>query len=178
MIDSGYFPDAVFEFVRKSGEPFRASKGIGGNFQHGQQSKTRRVGKHWFATAQAERQWLYCPSVDHWKRAVHQRFITEPIDADGRPNSGSLTLFIPAGSRDHHSFAQHILAEEWVTEFLPGKGERSYWLNHSANNHYLDATALCLCAGEMAGFGMFQRQVRQVQQMSLGEMREAANRSQ
>ncbi|MEX2119582.1 MAG: terminase gpA endonuclease subunit [Pirellulales bacterium] len=154
LVDAGYFPDAAYEVVRRFGEPYRASKGSGG-FQHGQPSATRRVGNHWFATPQAGNVWLYSLDADHWKRDVHNRFIAEPRDAENRPNPGSLTLFVPQGSRDHHTFSAHILSEEWVTEFTPNKGERSRWLRHSGNNHFFDATALMLAAAEMAGAGIF-----------------------
>ncbi len=161
LIDAGYCQDAVFEFARRFGEPYRASKGIGGNFRHGvPDPRTRRVGAHWFAQPQAGGLWLYSIDADHWKRTVHERFIAEPLDENNRPNPGSLTLFVPAGRRDHHTYAAHIVAEEWITEFLPGKGEKSRWIKHSANNHYLDATALCLCGAEMAGCGLFAQNTK------------------
>lgn len=156
LIDSGYSPDAVYEFIRRYGEPFRASKGSS-SFQHGQRSDTRRVGNHWFSQPQPGRVRLYTLDSDHWKRSVHHRFLAEPFDANRQPAPGSLTLFIPAGSRDHHTYASHILAEEWITEFIPNKGERSRWLVHSGNNHFFDATALCLAAAEMANAGVFNK---------------------
>lgn len=155
LVDSGYSPDAAYEFVRRFGEPFRVAKGSS-NFHHGMRSATRRVGNHWFAQPQAGRVWLYSIDPDHWKRAVHHRFLCPALDENNRPSPGSLTLFVPEGSRDHRTFGAHILAEEWVTEFVAGKGERSRWLKHSGNNHFLDATALMLAAGEMAGIGIFQ----------------------
>lgn len=156
LFDSGYCPDAVCEFVRRYGEPYRACKGIGGGrFQHGTRSHTRQVGNHWFGQVQDDRSWLYSLDADFWKRAVHDRFTAEPLDESNRPRPGSLTLFIPAGKRDHHTFAAHILAEEWITEFLAGKGDRSRFVVHSNNNHFLDATALMLAGAEMSGCGIF-----------------------
>jgi len=156
LIDSGYSPDAAYEFVRRHSSPFRVAKGSS-NFHPGQPSSTRRVGRHFFGQLQAGGVWLYMHDSDHWKRAVHQRFLADPLDENNRPNPGSLTLFVPQGSRTHKTFSAHVLAEEFVSEFVPGKGERSYWLKHSANNHYFDAAALCLCAAEMAGCGVFAR---------------------
>ena len=43
-------------------------------------------------------------------------------------------------------FPAHIVAEEWCVEFVPGKGERARWVVQSANNHFLDATALRFAA--------------------------------
>lgn len=155
LIDSGYSQDAAFEFVRCYGEPFRASKGTP-HFHHGQRSPTRRVGNHWFAQPQSPgRVWLYSLDADYWKRAVHNRFVCDPLDENNRPAPGSLTLFVPQGNRDHKTFSAHILAEEWITRFVEGKGEKSYFHKHSGNNHFLDATALMLAAAEMAGAGIF-----------------------
>jgi hypothetical protein len=156
LIDSGYCPDAAYEFSRLYGEPYRASKGIGeGRFHHGSQGVNRQVGNYWYATPQPAGIWLYQPDADYWKRQVHERFLADPVDENGRARPGSLTLFVPIGKRDHHSFAQHIMAEEWVTEFIAGKGERSRFQKHSNNNHYLDATAMMLCGAEMEGYGIF-----------------------
>lgn len=156
LIDSGYCPEAVYELVRRYGDPFRATKGIDeGRFQHGKPSSTRIVGNFWFATPQPSGIWLYQPNVDHWKRSVHERFLTEPLDDDARPRHGSLTIFVPAGKRDHHTFAAHIMAEEYITEFVHGKGEKNRRVAHSANNHFYDAAGLMLCGAEQAGFGVF-----------------------
>ena len=59
------------------------------------------------------------------------------------------------GNRTHKTYSAHILAEEWITNFVVGKDEHSRWLKHSANNHFLDPTALMLAAAEMAGLGVF-----------------------
>ena len=155
LIDCGYCQDAICEFARRYGEPFCAAKGIGGTFRHGTASPTRFVGNHWFAQPQADGLWLLSLNADHWKRSTHDRFLAEPLDENGRPRPGSLSLFVPAGSRDHLRFAAHIVAEEWISEFVLGKGERSRWVTHTSSNHFLDATALCLAGAEMAGYGLF-----------------------
>ncbi len=173
LIDAGYSQDAAYEFVRRFGEPYRATKGIS-PFRPGQRSVSRRVGNHWFAQQQAGRVWLYSLDADHWKRQVHGRFMTDPIDEDGRPNPGSLTLFIPRGNRDHKTYSAHILAEEWITDFVPGKGERSRWLKHSGNNHFFDATALILAAAEMAGQGIFTER-SPCKRLSLAELAAVTN---
>jgi len=177
LIDAGYSQDAVFEFVRLHGEPFRAAKGQS-PFHHGVHTPTRRVGNHWFAQRQPARVWLHTLDSDHWKRAVHDRFIAEPRDADNRSNPGALTLFVPGGNRNHNTYSAHILSEEWITEFAQGKGERSRWLKHSGNNHLLDATALMLAAAEMTGSGLFgtvRRRPPPDQRMSARQMAAGAN---
>ena len=160
LIDAGYSQSAVFEFVRRYGSPYRAAKGSS-RFHHGVRSQTRKVGNHWFSQLQyPSRVWLHLLDSDFWKKAVHDRFVTQPLDDNNRPNAGALTLFIPVGSRDHHTYSSHLIAEEWVSEDVPGKGERSRWLVHSGNNHYFDATSLMLCAAEMAGAGIFAKPKR------------------
>lgn len=155
LIDSGYCPAAVYEMVRRYGDQFRATKGQSDSqFHPGRPSIDRQVGNFWFAKQESGR-WLYHPNVDYWKRSVHERFLADPLDEDNRPRQGSLTLFVPAGKRDHTTFCQHIMSEEWVTEFIAGKGDKSHFVAHSNNNHFYDATALCLAGGEMIGSGMF-----------------------
>ena len=156
LIDSGFAYGAVAEFVSIYGAPFRATKGIGGGrFYHGKLSADRQVGNNYFATVQGGRFWLYSLDVDFWKKSVHERFLAEPFDENNRPNSGALTLFVPAGNRDHKTFSAHILSEEFVTEFVAGKGERSRWLAHSKNNHWLDSVSMMLAGAEMVGRGLF-----------------------
>ena len=38
---------------------------------------------------------------------------------------------------------------------LSGKGDRSRWIAHSSNNHYLDSTSLMLFGAELVGCGLF-----------------------
>lgn len=160
MVDSGSFTDAAYEAIRKLGEPWRACKGIGSNFRHGQPSATRRVGAHWFADWHVQQRiWLHLLDTIHFKRSVHERFLTDPIDPAGRAQHGSLTLFVPAGARDHHSYARHMLSEEWIVRFEQGKGEIAKWVEHSENNHYLDATAMALAGAEILGHGLFTPRV-------------------
>ena len=156
LIDAGYSQSAILEFVSRYGDPYRAAKGAS-RFHHGVRGQNRRVGNHWFAQPQhPSRVWLYSLDSDFWKRAVHDRFVTQPLDDTNRPNAGALTLFAPVGRRDHHTFASHVISEEWITEDIPGKGERSRWLVHSGNNHFLDSTALMLATAEMCGAGIFK----------------------
>ncbi len=174
LIDAGYSQAAILEFVSRYGDPYRAAKGAS-RFRHGVRGQNRRVGNHWFSQPQhPSRVWLYSLDSDHWKKSVHDRFVTQPLDDANRPNAGALTLFIPAGRRDHHTFASHVIAEEWITEDIPGKGERSRWLVHSGNNHYLDALALTLAAAEMSGAGIFKGHRPRQAPKSLAEMAGAA----
>ena len=84
LIDSGYSPDAAYEFVRQVGEPYRPAKGSS-NFHPGQKSLTRRVGNHWFATPQNGRVWLYTLDPDHWKTRRSPSLYVRPLDENNRP---------------------------------------------------------------------------------------------
>lgn len=152
FVDSGTFTNAAYEFVRQVGAPFHAAKGIG-NYRPRRESNDRlRVGDHMHAAHQdAERLWLFDLSTDYWKNWVHERFLTPTFDEENMLRRGSLSLFNQAGRKTHVSFAQHIVAEELVTEFIEGKGTKVYWHVHNKNNHWLDATYYAAAAARFQG---------------------------
>ncbi len=177
LIDSGYHPAPVYEMVRRYGDLYRASKGQSDEqFHPGRPSITRQVGNFWVATVQGGGWWLYQPNVDFWKRSVHERFLAEPLDDDGRPRKGSLALFAATSKQEHREYANHIMAEVWQTEFIPGKGEKSKFNKLSASNHLLDATALCLCGGEMIGMGVFSTEQQQQKPVVVSSGRSSQSR--
>lgn len=152
FVDSGAFTDAVYEFVRQvGGAPFYATKGIGA-YRQPKETETTKVGSHLHATnQQGEGLWLYNLDADYWKRFVHERFLTPTFDDNNLLRPGSLSIFQPTGSRAHISFSNHITAEEYVSEFKPGKGEKCYWIAHNRNNHWLDSTAMATAAATLKG---------------------------
>ena len=50
-------------------------------------------------------------------------------------------------SRQHQTFAKHILAEEYRETFVPGRGMVRKFIPISHNNHWLDATYMAAAAG-------------------------------
>jgi hypothetical protein len=150
--DSGDYTQSVYEFVRQiQHQRFYPTKGIG-RYKSPTPSETVRVGTHLHASyLAADKVWLHLLDVDYWKRFVHERFLTPTFNDENMLRAGSLSLYELQGSKSHLSFAQHIVAEEWVSDFKEGKGERCYWINHNRNNHWLDSTAMAAAAASRHG---------------------------
>ena len=155
FVDSGAYTDAAYEFVRQvGGAPFYATKGAGG-YRPPKPNENIVVGNNLHASNLiAERLWLYNISADYWKRWVHERFLTPTFDEANMLRQGALSVYQPEGNKRHLSYSQHVVAEEWVSEFKQGKGEKCYWLVHNRNNHWLDATALAAAAASIHGINV------------------------
>lgn len=163
LVDSGDYRDAVYQFVREAGLPFRAAKGLGdGQYHAVLPSPKKIVGDQWHTSLQEQYGiWLYNINVDHYKHWVHQRFVTPTFDESQIIQDGTLSLFAdPMDRRRHISFAHHICAEEYREEFVAGRGLKKYWHKTNKNNHFLDATVLG-CAGlNMLGLKLLGRDER------------------
>ena len=155
FIDSGAYSQSIYEFVRQvGGPPFYAVKGVGG-YRQPKPSDSVRIGSELHASyLVGEKIWLYNLNADYWKRFVHERFLTPTFNESNMIRPGSLSIFQPKGTKKHISFSQHIVAEEWVSEFKQGKGERCYWMVHNRNNHWLDSTAMSAAAAGMEGISL------------------------
>lgn len=151
-VDSGYSSDAAYEFVRQvGGKPFYVSKGMP-NYRDKKSTDECKAGhQHRAQHLPAEKLWLYEINVDYWKGWTHERFLTPTFDEHNFLRRGALSLFVPIGNKNHLSFAQHIVAEELVTEFKDGKGTKTYWHKINANNHWLDALCYAACAASDFG---------------------------
>lgn len=175
LIDAGNWDQAVYEFCRTSGMPFRASKGVGDGARHQSfhqpnkiVSPTRWAGDHWFAQEQEQAQvWLFSLDTDYWKNFVHQRFITRTFDDDGRLMPGSLSLYGGFDSKNerneserrHFAFSKHLTAETRIEEFVPDKGLKTSWKKTSRNNHYFDCVYMCCAAAAISGVDLFRKPV-------------------
>ncbi len=151
FVDSGNFTRAAYEFCRQVKGIFHPSKGM-----EPFRAKTKAAdgiipGSNIYASEQkAEFLWLYLLDTSHWKGWVHERFLTPTFDENNMLRRGSLSLFDIEG-RGHQSYAKHVVAEQYVTEFKEGKGSRSYWDVRNDNNHWLDATYMAAAASEAVG---------------------------
>ena len=76
--------------------------------------------------------------ADAYKQSLHAGFFLAPEEP------GAVRLFDPVHRKDHHSYARHLTAEMQI-EKTPGvfKWQKA---RGRADNHYLDATYLSLCA--------------------------------
>lgn len=151
LIDCGYRGDVIYQFCNEMGGDYRPAMGMGESAgaptkakyrPTGRSSGTKRLGDHWCLTKHPEkRQWFVLMDADHWKRWVHDRFLT-PID---RP--GSLLLF-GSEARPHIGYAKHLTAEEEVG----GK-----WVQTHRQNHWFDATYMAAVAGNMRGIQLLAK---------------------
>jgi len=160
FIDSGSWPDAVYQFATEQGPMFRAAKGVGvGQYDSGSGGTSGRgyhapkttgavvvqIGDGWhLARLKASGVLLVEVNVDQWKGWVHDRIRTPP------GQEGSLSLF--AGEqRQLMPFARHLTAESRIEEFNPRKGMVVRWEARSKANHWGDATMLAAVAAGALG---------------------------
>lgn len=156
FVDSGAYTQAVYEFTRSTGgKQFTSTKGMSPYRQPSKPSDSVRLGKEIHSQFLiADNVWLHHLNTDYWKKFVHERFLSPTYDSNGMLRAGSLSIFHPTGSKQHFSFSQHIVAEEYVSEFKTGKGEKCYWMVHNRNNHWLDSTAMAAAAAAKYGVSM------------------------
>lgn len=157
-IDSGFETAAVYSFIRSAGSKFRPTKGwAAGGWQSGRYHKPSKLGneirhigeQYHFAKQSKEGVTLVHIDADHWKTKTHQR-LTIP-DSE----SGAITLF--AGlPNEHLTYARHVTAEKQVEEWTPGHGMVSRWEKIRKANHFFDATAIALVAGNHLGCRLVQ----------------------
>lgn len=156
FVDSGDFTDAAYEFVRQvGGTPYYAAKGVG-KYRPPMGGSDCILGHNLHCRKQANQSlWLYSLDTDYWKQWVHERFLTPTFDEKNRMRPGAMSIYSPPGrNKQHLSFSQHIVAEEFVSEFQEGKGEKKFWLVHNRNNHWLDATYMAAAAASTQGISV------------------------
>jgi hypothetical protein len=150
LIDSGTFTNAAYEFCRQVGGKFHPSKGLANYKPRRTASPTCIPGERLHAQfLPPSKVWLYELDVDYWKQWVHERFLTPTFDENNMLRRGSLSLFHPDGNKKHLTFAQHIAAEELVSEFKEGRGSKTFWNCVNANNHFFDALCMASAATEV-----------------------------
>ena len=152
FVDSGTYTNAAYEFVRQVGGVFHCAKGLGRYRPKTKSTETVRAGDNMHAAYQdSERLWLFELNTDYWKNWIHERFLTPTFDEDNMLRRGALSIYQPQGNKKHSSIAQHVVAEELVTEFKEGKGANTFWLVKNDNNHWLDALYYAACAARFTG---------------------------
>jgi len=152
FVDAGTFTNAAYKFVREVGAPFHVAKGIGKYRERKKSTATTKAGDNMHAELLPDSGvWLFELNTDYWKQWVHERFMAPTFDDDNMLRRGALSLFALPGNERHTSYSHHIVAEELVTEFVEGKGAKTYWVVNNANNHWLDATYNAAAAGRFTG---------------------------
>lgn len=166
-IDSGYFPDAVYNFCAEyKNNSVRPIKGWGTTRDPGQGSlypaplkiggSIIQIGERYhFALQDNRRTVLAHIDADYWKTFLHRR-LAVPMDAPG-----AMTL-CGGEVNEHMKIAKHITAEKCVEEFVPGKGKIARWIRERRENHWGDALYIACAAGHWAGARLIEN--RQPQQ--------------
>lgn len=163
LIDSGAYTQAAYEFVRRTGTPFAATKNWEkGRFRMPDQDteEKRRFVDCWAHRLQAEGLWLYHNHTNAWRQWAQQRFLTATFSEQQVFNDGTLSLFSdPENPRRHVSFSQHIVSWEWQEKFIAGKGLERKYVQVNINDHYLEALAIACCAAGCLGVRLIPRQM-------------------
>ncbi len=161
FVDSGTFTNAAYEFCRQVGGIFHCSKGLYPYTPRKQSTANVIAGANLHAAKlAAQNLWLYELDTSHWKQFVHERFLTPTFDENNMLRRGALSIFSLEGSQQHTSFAHHIASEEWVREFVEGKGVKERWAVRNDNNHWFDATCYAAAASEVCGVRLFGSEVQ------------------
>jgi hypothetical protein len=165
MIDTGFATNGVYEFIRQvGGTPFLAGKGHNGGMRFDAADKPGSI-VYDHCRADLQRTdvglWLYNFDAVYWKKEVHNRFSVGPYDAEGNWKDGGLSVWGSESRMEHKSYSHHICAEVWEERFVEGKGVIGKWVVKSRKNHWLDATAMALCAAGVAGFKVLPRTIAQ-----------------
>jgi hypothetical protein len=155
LIDTGYVPDTIFQFIRASGRAgiIMGSRGVGIGAAAKPMNEYRRqpgeqLGHNWLTPKPSGRELRHVRfDSNFWKSFVHDR-LALPLG-----DKGSLSLYGKSPA-EHRLIAEHLTAEfPTATE---GRGRQlQEWRpkpNHP-DNHFLDAVLGCAVAASMCGCG-------------------------
>lgn len=162
LVDSGWLPDPIYIFVKKSGTRYRATKGYSNRpgsrrFTMPKRTRTEIPGNRWYISWLAEKSmWIYILDSDHWKIMSQDGFAVDP-GSDGIKQAGAIDIW-GHDPRDKTliKFAKHICSERWNMQ--KGKFEQlSEW------NHWLDCLAGCGAAADMVGVAPLKKELPKVE---------------
>jgi phage terminase large subunit GpA-like protein len=185
LIDSGYRPNAVYNFCRESGSLYRPAKGFGESGDGGGYSQPRKstptckAGDRWkLSQQQAAKLWLVEMDTNHWKRWTMDRFRV-PMDGT-TPQPGGLCLFEhdkKARRQQHLAISKHLTSEREVEEFVRGKGIIKRWEKVRRSNHWFDAVYMASVAASMCGIKLLsQRKKPKAKRVKLSELQQKRRR--
>jgi hypothetical protein len=150
FVDSGAFTNCAYKFCVDVGRPFFPSKGIANYKKKKADTNRLFVGDNLHCEyLPAHKVALYELDTDYWKQFIHERFMTSTFDENNMLRRGALSLYHT--EKKHTMYAEHICAEEYVSEFVEGKGSKQYWNKRRDDNHWLDATYMAAAAAEVYG---------------------------
>lgn len=163
LVDMGYLPDDVAEFVRGQGRGFdeniwKCGRGRGlsvkrnnGTYHHPSKKTQQRpkIGVQWFAEWNFERA---VPEItfnaDHWLKHLQDRLRIAP------GKKGAMSFYRPDTPKEHAKLSNHLCAEKFVREFDPEKGGVVEKHLCNGDNHWGDAGKMSLVLGDWFGFSL------------------------
>lgn len=150
LVDSGYQPDAAYEFVMESGQGvYAATKGFGTAYGSdswrppSKDAPAGQAGEEWKSTPQSNGIYLVNLHADYWKSKVHDGFMA------ALGSAGSISLY-RAERVEHSQFAKQITGEKRIPEDDPKKTVRYRWVRTRAN-HFLDCASMGRAGADMLG---------------------------
>lgn len=140
LIDAGNWPETIFKASKKLSLVWHPSHGLP-KYKHpiknDRNKKCPKDGnRHWHRSKNG-RTWVVNFNPDSLKHRVHSGFLIRPLADDGSFPNGSITLF-GSNPKTHTEFAKHVNAEVWITEFVKGKGVKTFWKKLRKSNHLFD----------------------------------------
>lgn len=158
LVDAGYKPESVQQFIAESGSRVLASIGFGASQDRTKSAYSKpkgtgtsivHIGENYHVERMRGGGRVVHVNADYWKTYLHTRL--------GAPmhEGGAMTLFA-APPHDHFGIAKHWTAEKQIEEYVQGKGLIVRWDRVHRNNHWLDSSVLACVAGHMVGIRIAQ----------------------
>jgi phage terminase large subunit GpA-like protein len=156
-VDTGYYSDAVYAFIRESRPRFMAVDGLGyGQHYRRRYSRPSKTGAEvvligdeyhvmWRPLHQVH---VVEENVDHWKTWLHDRLRTPAEEP------GAMRFYYDPDPNAHVALSQQLCAERPVEKFIEGRGLVKVWERKrrgGRKNHYLDDVAYASAAAHMCG---------------------------
>ena len=141
LVDSGNWPDAIRTAVSMMGGIWHPSHGLP-QYRHPKLAKEgdKEIpadGSQLWHWSNVGGVWVANFNPDAIKHRIQSGLLIVPLDEHGNRPSGAVTLF-GSDPNEHTDYALELTAEEWVTEFIAGKGQVSRWNPIRKRNHYFD----------------------------------------
>lgn len=97
--------------------------------------------------------WVVNFNPDAFKRSLHSAYEVRPLNEEGQPQRGRVSLF-GDNPMEHREFARQVTAEVWKTTFNKDRSSRSAiqqgYVKIRRDNHMLDTGAMNLVAVSVA----------------------------
>ena len=160
LIDSRFLPDPIYDFCGKApGRTYHPVSGSGGKMRDTyrpprKNSNEAQIGRfHYYAVRQADRGiWLIHADSDYWVEHIQNGFVnTVSLGDRWSLNARDAVALYGTDRLLHRDMASHVMAEEFVTQFVPGRGLESKRIVRHSGNHWLDCLVYAFTAGALAG---------------------------